>query len=118
MTRVILAGKDWQSRALVRAQLIEEGVEVEAHDSVGGAVQSLESSELLPGLFVADLAGCDDADLALLAQWAAQIPVWAIAGRSQIAAKDLKGRNFEMTLFRPVDVGELVEQIKRRVEEA
>lgn len=115
---VFLIGKDWQTRALLRAQLLEEGVEVEAYETAGAAFSSL--GEALPALVVADLSSASDpaAEINQLAQWADQMPIWIIAGRSLIAEKNLKGRHFELILFRPVDVGELVEQIKRRVEES
>ena len=38
MTQVLLAGKDWQARALVRAQLIEEGLDVEADETIREAL--------------------------------------------------------------------------------
>lgn len=117
MTQILLAGKDWQARALLRAQLIEEGLDVEAHETVRGAVESLEASNLLPGLLVADLSASDDpsADIDQLEHWTRQVPIWIIAGRSTIVDKGLKGRGFELILFRPVDTGELVDQIKRRL---
>jgi CheY-like chemotaxis protein len=118
MAQILLAGKDWQARALVRAQLLEEGLEVEACETVGEAVARLESRESLPDLFLADLSMSDDpaSDVELLAAWAKQLPVWVIASRNLIVQKTLKGRGFEIILFRPVDVGELVDQIKHRVE--
>ena len=118
MAQIFLAGKDWQARALLRAQLLEEGLEVEAYETVPEAVASLESRERLPDLFLADLSRSDDpgSDAELLAAWGKQVPVWVIAGRNLIAQKTLKGLGFEVILFRPVDVGELTEQLKRRVE--
>jgi DNA-binding NtrC family response regulator len=118
MTRVLLAGKDWQARALLRAQLIEEGVDVEAHETVSDASSSLEASEVLPALFIADLFTSDNptADIDELAKWSHDVPVWIIASHSMIVEASLKGRGFELILFRPVDLGELVGQIKRRVE--
>jgi CheY-like chemotaxis protein len=118
MNRVLLAGKDWQARALLRAQLIEEGVHVEAHETVSDALTSLQGRDFLPALFVADLYASDNpaGDADDLAHWTPDIPVWIIASRSVIDEENLKGRGFEMVLFRPVDVGELVGQIKRRVE--
>ncbi len=120
MTRILLAGKDWKTRALLRAQLIEEGLDVEAHETVAEALASLEESPALPSLFLADLSSSDNpaGEADLLAAWATQVPVWLIAGKSFIVAKDLKSRGFEMILFKPVDVGELVEQIKQRTERA
>jgi DNA-binding response OmpR family regulator len=116
MAQVILVGKEWQSRALVRAQLIEEGVDVEAYLTASAAMEG--TGELLPALLIADLSGNDnlEEEISELAKWTRQIPVWIIAGRDLIAGNLLRGRGFEMILFRPIDVGELVEQIKRRIE--
>lgn len=102
----------------MRAQLLEEGVEVEAYETVGEALESFEESELLPGLIVADLSASDDpaGEAEQLAAWARQIPIWIIASRTQIIRSEIRKLGFEMVLFRPVDVGELVEQIKRRLE--
>ncbi len=113
---VILVGKEWQERALVRAQLLEEGVDVEAYETAGEALDGL--GEVLPAVVVADLTASDDpaAEIETLAAWSPQIPTWIVAGRNLIMGKHLKGRGFEMILLRPVDVGELVDQIKRRVE--
>lgn len=116
MAQVILVGKEWQARALVRAQLIEEGVEVEAYRTATEALEEL--GELLPVLLVADLTESDDpaTEIEELAKWTRRFGVWIVASRSSIADKSLRGRGFEMILFRPIDVGELVEQIKRRIE--
>jgi hypothetical protein len=35
MSQILIAGKDWQARALLRAQLLEEGFE-ESKNSSGG----------------------------------------------------------------------------------
>ncbi len=117
MTRVLLVGKDWQARALLRAQLIEEGLEVEAHETVRDALQSLAVTDLMPGLFIADVTASDDAteEIDQLANWTRQFPIWIIASRSVIMDRTLKGRGFEIILFRPIDISELVEQIKRRL---
>lgn len=103
---------------MLRAQLLEEGLDVEAHEAVASALETLESSPALPALLIADLSGSDDpaTDLDILAGWSKQVPIWILASRSLIVEKNLKGRGFEMILLRPVDMSELVEQIKRRLE--
>jgi CheY-like chemotaxis protein len=118
MTQVLVAGKGWQARTLLRAQLIEEGLDVEAYETVRSALESLEAGEVLPSLIVVDLSASDDthADVDLLATWTRQIPVWIIASRNMIIDQGLKGRGFEVILFRPVDMCELVDQIKQRME--
>jgi DNA-binding response OmpR family regulator len=115
MATVILIGKDWQARALVRAQLMEEGVDAEAYLTASEAMDGM--GEHLPALIVADLAASQDLETEInkLARWVRQIPVWIIAGRDLISGRLLRGRGFEMVLYRPIDVGELVEQIKRRI---
>jgi CheY-like chemotaxis protein len=119
MSKILIAGKDWQARALLRAQLIEEGFEVEAHETIPEALATLEAGQSLPNLLIADVSASDDpsADVAELAGWSKKLPIWIIASRVFIIDKGLKGHGFEMILLRPVDVGELVDQIKRRLEE-
>lgn len=118
MAQVVLVGKEWQARALLRAQLIEEGVEVEAFRTASEALEGL--GDVLPALLVADLTESDDpnAEIEALAKWTRQIPVWIVASRSLITGKSPRGRGFEMILFRPLDLGEMVDQIKRRIEES
>jgi len=118
MAKVVLVGKDWQTRALLRAQLIEEGLEVEAVETVRAALPTLHEPALRPSLLIADLSSSEDpgAEAEQLAAWTAEIPVWIIATQNLLAERQLKSRGFESILVRPIDMGELVEQIKRRVE--
>jgi len=115
MAEVVLVGKDWRTRALLRAQLLEEGVQVEAYELLQDALQALVPS--LPALLVADLCASDDlrADIHFLADWTARVPTWILASHSPQVAKQLERHNFERVFFRPVDVGELVSLIRRRV---
>jgi DNA-binding response OmpR family regulator len=118
MSQILIAGKDWQARALLRAQLIEEGFEVEAHETIREALTALESGLRPPDLFIADISQSDEpsADVEELAGWSRRVPIWIIASRTFIVEKGLRGHGFEMALLRPVDVGEFVEQIKQRLE--
>ena len=119
MSQILIAGKDWQARALLRAQLLEEGFEVEAYETISDALATLRSGTNLPDLFIADISASDDpsADVEALSAWSQKIPIWIIASRTFIVEKGLRGHGFEMILLRPVDVGELVDQIKQRLEE-
>ncbi len=119
MRHILIAGKDWQARALLRAQLLEEGLEVEAYETIPDALAALGPGTNLPNLFIADVSASDDpsADVEALSAWSRKLPIWIIATRTYIIDKGLRGHGFEMILLRPVDVGELVEQIKRRLEE-
>jgi CheY-like chemotaxis protein len=119
MSQILIAGKDWQARALLRAQLLEEGFEVEAHETIPEALATLQPDAKLPDLFIADISASDDpsADVEALSAWSTKLPIWIIASRSYIIEKGLRGHGFEMILLRPVDVGELVDQIKQRLEQ-
>ncbi len=119
MSQILIAGKDWQSRAMLRAQLLEEGFEVEACENIPEALANLEPGAKLPDLLIADISVSDEpsADVEALSAWSRKVPVWIIASRTYIVEKGLRGHGFEMVLLRPVDVGELVDQIKQRLEE-
>ena len=116
---ILIAGKDWQARAMLRAQLLEEGFEVEAHESIPDALTALEPGTNLPNLLIADISSSDkpSADVEALSEWSRKVPIWIIASRTYIVEKGLRGRGFEMTLLRPIDVGELVDQVKQRLEQ-
>ena len=119
MSYILIAGKDWQARALLRAQLLEEGFEVGAHETIPDALATIEPGTHLPDLFIADISASDipSADVDALSTWSRKIPIWIIASRAYIVEKGLRGHGFEMIMLRPVDVGELVDQIKQRLEE-
>ena len=118
VSRILIAGQDWQARALLRAQLLEEEFEVEAHEAISEALATLPSSTDLPDLLIADISASDypSADVEALSAWSRKLPIWIIASRTYIVEKGLRGHGFEVILLRPVDVGELVDQIKRRLE--
>jgi hypothetical protein len=117
MAKVLLAGKDWQARALLRAQLIEEGVRVEAYETVDEALAQLPVCFPLPGLLIADISASDHPtrDIERLTIWARRIPIWVIASHTLSVEGGLEGRGFETLFFRPVDMGKLVDQIQQRL---
>lgn len=119
MSQIVIAGKDWQARALLRAQLLGEGFEVEAWENIPDALATLGPGTNLPGLLIADISASDEpsSDVEALSAWSPKIPIWIIASRAYIIERGLRGHGFEMILLRPVDVGELVDQIKQRLEE-
>jgi DNA-binding NtrC family response regulator len=119
LTRILIAGKDWQSRALLRAQLLEEGFDVEAHETVSDALAHLQAGPSLPHLLIADISASDGptSDVEALSAWSRKIPTWIIAGRGYVIETDAEGRGFERSLLRPIDLGGLIEQIKQRLAE-
>lgn len=117
MAQILIAGKDWSARALLRAQLIEEGFEVEAFEGVQEVVCRLWGSREMPSLLIVDLFESRKPveDIATLSHWAKLLPVWILAGHSTAGAGRLAGQGFERVLFRPLDVGKLVLEVKERL---
>jgi CheY-like chemotaxis protein len=118
VSQIVIAGKDWQSRALLRAQLLEEGLDVEAYGSIPEALATLGPGTNLPTLLIADISASDDptADVEALSVWSQKLPIWIIASRNYIVKEDLRSHGFESVMLRPVDMGGLLDQIKRRME--
>jgi CheY-like chemotaxis protein len=116
MPRVLLTGKDWAARALVRAQLLEEGVHVKAYETARDALDEVSDLSDLPKLLVADLAGSPkpEAELDLLAQWGTLLPVWVIITPEVQIRRNLEEVAIERILSRPLDLGQLVAEIKQR----
>jgi CheY-like chemotaxis protein len=119
---VLIVSGDWRSRALLRAQLIEEGCEVRAYESLRDAAGVLrispeaikKTSGFTTGLVVADLSENGTRhEMDQLLRLTQRVPVWVIASRRGTPEPELKG--FERVFFRPVDMRDLVEEIKRRV---
>ena len=117
MAQVLIAGKDWTARALLRAQLIEEGFDAEAYGNVGDAVQCLWASGTMPSLVIVDLFESENPveDIATLSHWAKLLPIWILAVHGAAGTEALENRGFERVLFRPLDVGTLVQEIKERL---
>lgn len=113
---IVLVGKDWSARALLRAQLIEEGLAVEAHETAGAALEGRKAGTF-PALLIADLTASENpaAEVDQLTRWTKRIPIWVVASRTLRVEGGLDGRGFELILFRPLDAGNLVDQIKRRL---
>ena len=107
MAQILIAGNDWAARALLRAQLIEEGLEVEAYENVPELVKRLWVGGDMPSLLVADLCDSEDrgGDIATLSHWGKLLPIWILVGQGVAEAEDLDGQGFERVLIRPLDLG-------------
>jgi DNA-binding NtrC family response regulator len=117
MSEIVIAGKDWQARALLRAQLLEEGFEVEAYESIAEALATLGAATGIPKLLIADISASDDpvADVESLTAWSPKLPIWIIASRTYLVNQGLRGHGFARIFMRPVEIGELVNQVKRNL---
>ena len=119
MALILMSGSDWTARALLRAQLIEEGFDVEAYECVEELVRVLWGSKTMPALVIADLfeSAHPSEDAVMLSRWAILAPIWVLAGHGSAEAELLDGRGFERVLYRPLEIGKLVQEVKRRLVE-
>ena len=117
MAKILMSGSDWTSRALLRAQLIEEGFDVEAYEGVEELVRMLWASKAMPDLVIADLfeVAHPAEDVVMLSRWTKLAPIWVLAGHGSAEAESLDGRGFERVLYRPLEIGKLVQEVKQRL---
>lgn len=110
---VVLLGAEWPTRALVRAQLIEEGYEVIATDAWPIPRQFLQPG-LKPRLVIVDLQGLPEPhtvldDLAVLIKPEHVLVVTALG---TVTANEIRDRGFHL-VSRPASVGEIVAAVSR-----
>ena len=110
--RIWLIAPDWQVRALVRAQLLEEGYDVTAVEDWDSLQALLQEEEVVaPGLVIAELTGDEPpAALALLRTFPARRLVLRGAGAPDAAA--LRAAGIDAVLSRPYDIGAIVRAVR------
>jgi len=112
---ILLIAADWQLRALVRAQLLEEGYQVRALPSLNVALASLLRGAEPPCLTIVDMQGCRIEPCALADLWrlAGQAPLIVCGGAASQATLARKDLPPVQVLLRPFRVGDLVGQVRR-----
>ena len=114
---VVIISPDWRFRALLRAQLLEEGFRVRAGNSVADLAEFMNGRSADPDLLVADLGGSADEAIDLR-KWATRSPLWIVAPTGHPGAKAIAARlqgKAERVFSRPLNLGDFVESIKRRL---
>ncbi len=109
---ILLVSTEWRLRVPVRAQLIEEGFEVEAHEAWDFAELLLRSGARRPRLLVFD-ATSEDHPAALLQTLSHLMPpgqVLVLTAPSVLAPADIDALGFPHVLARPFSVRDIVGQ--------
>lgn len=112
MPQICIVGRDWKFRALVRAELREQGYEALGMETLDEVGQSLACGEVSPAALVFDLSESDDPDrdidtLRLLAR---ALPVLLIASHSNAPALATAPEGITL-LFRPLAIADVVNRI-------
>jgi DNA-binding response OmpR family regulator len=111
---IALIMKDWQERAFIRAQLIEEGYEVTGIETTQKAIARLCQGTLEPHLIILDTLGqdLDDKFLADLRALTGNAPIIVCSGPYDLAGFDPQRAKPNRVLVRPFTVRELVEAVE------
>ena len=118
MAGVLIISRDWASRALLRAQLLQDGCAAAAYKSAQDVAAVLQNGEFPAGLIFTDFSlGAGEEELSELAELARRhsVPVWAMAPHGADSESWAARYGFESVLFRPVSVGEVAERIEKRL---
>jgi DNA-binding response OmpR family regulator len=112
---ILLISADWQFRALVRAQLLEEGFNVRAQSSLEVALATLLRGSERPRLTILDLQGIEDEARAVSDLWrlTGEAPLILCGGPSSRADVFQEGLLPVRVMLRPFRIGDLVEEVRR-----
>jgi DNA-binding response OmpR family regulator len=107
MKTIFVVGQEWSFRALLRAQLREEGYRALGLATLGEAAEALVSSPA-PALLVFDTAGAAPGEIQRqLPALAARLPVLVVAG----AQEEVPVR-VQRLLRRPLQIAGIVQAVK------
>lgn len=115
MGKIWLIAADWQFRALVRAQLLEEGFKVRAVPSLEIALAYLIRGEEGPCLIILDLQGQDVEAPTVSDLWrlTGEAPLLLCGGALDRAALDQGSLPPARVLLRPFRLRDLVKEVRR-----
>jgi DNA-binding response OmpR family regulator len=113
--RILLIAADWQFRALVRAQLLEERFEVGAWPSLEFALAHLLRGGEQPQMIVLDAEGLEFETRMVSDLWqlAGQAPLLLCGGASSRAALSQEGLPPATVLMRPFRVRDVVQEVQK-----
>jgi DNA-binding NtrC family response regulator len=109
---LVIAGS-WSTRALIGAQLKEEGFEVTGSDTFESAVSQLEQSKIKPRLLVVESTeiAIDQKAISLLDEMCHGAPLILICGAWDCPSQ-LRWTGAMHELRKPITIGQIVEKVK------
>lgn len=115
--QIVVVGKAWKPRALVRAQLLEEGYDVVAIEEIDELLTYLNKRISKPSLIVVDTSefNLHEDSVEKLRALSETSKILLCVGAYDKANVDLTG--FKYLLVRPFFIGELIEKVKEITEE-
>ena len=117
MSQILIVGREWKFRALVRAELRELGYEALGAETLDEAGKWIAASTEVPAAIVCDLAESDDPgrDLDQLELLARRVPVVLLASRASVPDPEALPKGLSV-LYRPLSVADVVREVRARIE--
>jgi DNA-binding response OmpR family regulator len=108
---LVIAGS-WLTRALIGAQLTEEGFEVTGSDTFDSAVSQLEQSKIKPRLLIVETTEItmDSNAIPLLDEICYGVPLILICGAWH--CPQLRWTGAIHRLMKPITIGQIVDKVK------
>ena len=115
MGQIILIAREWKARALITAQLSEEGYEVMALRTIEEAMMLLGRGLVTPHLIILDTAGqsLKASILADLQALAGDAPILVCSGPFDLTQLDFEKAGFTNLLVRPFTVRDVVDKVNQ-----
>jgi DNA-binding NtrC family response regulator len=113
---ILLVAADWQSRAMLLAELQEAGYSVIAAPALRHAYRALIGRKVHPRLILLDVSGDQDATppyVEQLGELAPGSPLIVLVGAYDVAAWQPLQDRVAGFLRRPLKVGDVVEEVRR-----
>lgn len=111
MKTILVVGRDWKFRALLRAQLREEGFDALGFETLSDAIEELNRTAPPPSVVVFDTTDAAAPEKAQLAGLAERVPVLVLAS----AQEPLEAAGWRV-LRRPVQLSDVMAEVKALVE--
>jgi DNA-binding NtrC family response regulator len=110
--QVLVIASSWQTRALIGAQLTEEGFEVTGSETFESAVSQLEQSKIKPRLLIVESTEItiDQKAIALLDEICRGAPLVLICGAWECPELEWTGAIHQLT--KPTTIGQIAEKVK------
>jgi DNA-binding response OmpR family regulator len=110
--------KDWRERAFLRAELIEEGINTFAVETMNEAKEWLGDPRLFPLIIIYDTQFQDNTsqDIEYLREYS-RAPILVVASSAEKKTHEIENLGFRHISPRPTTIGDIVDRVKEILKE-
>lgn len=117
MCHILIVSLDWLFRALIGAELIERGYDVEGADTLEEARGMLTKAGKVPELMLIEARGqsFNESSLAILSELSQKSTILVCAGPNDMIPEDLARFGVQHIVTKPLTVGDIVAEVVKLV---